>query len=304
MRIPYIMFYQQDWIADPKLTMCSAATRGVWMDMLCAMHMDNRSGVLSGTPEMLAKICRCTVEEMKNAIRELHSTKTADVTFCNNDVTIENRRMKRECNERQHVANRVNKHRKTKCNADVTPPCNGGVTSTRAHSSSISSSSSDSSEASNHSPESVHSERPPAGSVPGPEPTEAEAAKMLADAPLPPACSIDDCKIYLHNIAAGDNLDTMAIAESWFLKMQGQGWRIDGRPIASWRAVLEKYYKTIKRGGGDSYACVWITVCYECGNFTDNCTCPPDGREECWHRAKVPKGLKPAEQLERALEMP
>jgi hypothetical protein len=39
------LFYPDDWLQNPALSRCSAAARGVWMDMLCLMF--ERRGVLS-----------------------------------------------------------------------------------------------------------------------------------------------------------------------------------------------------------------------------------------------------------------
>ncbi len=35
---PFMKFYTSDWRSDPRLRMCSAAARGLWMEMLCLMH--------------------------------------------------------------------------------------------------------------------------------------------------------------------------------------------------------------------------------------------------------------------------
>ncbi len=143
-KYPWIQFYPNDWLADPKLTMCSATTRGIWMDMVCNMHKLDRCGQITGTIEQLSRICRCTAVELQNAINELHQTNTAivtkrnisapdrldakihndqtpvcnGVTNCNDSVTVLvtviSKRMKRENAGRE----RVRKHRKK--TSDVT----------------------------------------------------------------------------------------------------------------------------------------------------------------------------------------
>lgn len=35
---PWMKFYTSDWRADPRLKMCSASARGVWIEMICLMH--------------------------------------------------------------------------------------------------------------------------------------------------------------------------------------------------------------------------------------------------------------------------
>jgi len=95
------------WLKDPKLSMCSPATRGIWFDMLCAMHELDRCGQLTGTYVQLGRISRCSSNECEMAVKELLNTKTADVTECNGIVTITNRRMNRAYEERNAVKLRV-----------------------------------------------------------------------------------------------------------------------------------------------------------------------------------------------------
>ena len=130
-----MQFYAGDWMSDPKLSMCSAATRGIWMDALCAMHINGRAGELSGTPDQLARVCRCLPAEMPTAIADLKTTGAADVTERNGVVTLICRRMKQESESRKSCSERVKKHR----NGSVTPEgapvkrrCNKDVTLTRA----------------------------------------------------------------------------------------------------------------------------------------------------------------------------
>src|SRR5690242_4288851 len=93
-KLPAIQFYTGDWKKDPELSACSPATRGIWVDLLCAMH-DNRTGRVCGTAEQLSRIGRCTVEEMLAAARELLSTKTADGSSRNGRITLICRRLER-----------------------------------------------------------------------------------------------------------------------------------------------------------------------------------------------------------------
>jgi hypothetical protein len=87
------------------------------MDLLCAMHQSGRSGELRGTTDQIARLARCSTVELTQALTELQTTGTADVTFRNNDVTVINRLMKREHKVRKDTALRVMKHRS---NDDVT----------------------------------------------------------------------------------------------------------------------------------------------------------------------------------------
>ncbi|MBN2714034.1 MAG: hypothetical protein JXR97_16565 [Planctomycetes bacterium] len=146
---PSRQWYPADWLKDPALSMCSPATRGIWMDMLCAMHELDEGGEVCGTYQQLARICRCNEAEIEVAIAELAATNTADVTERHGKVTVINRRMSRECHARKSDAQRQARKRvKGSGGDDVTEksqPCHGHVTEkSRLHSSSSSSSSSSS----------------------------------------------------------------------------------------------------------------------------------------------------------------
>jgi len=116
-KLPWFKFFPTWWLGDTELSKCSSATRGVWMDLLCAMHQSGRSGELRGTTDQIARLARCSTAELIQALTELQTTGTADVTFRNNDVTVINRLMKREAKARIDTALRVKKHRS---NEDVT----------------------------------------------------------------------------------------------------------------------------------------------------------------------------------------
>jgi len=126
---PAIMFYTGDWMKDPHLGQCSPGTRGIWMDLLCAMH-EAQDAKLMGTAASLSRICRCTAEEMQEALKELAITQTANVTFSNDRVTIICRRMEKEFKERDGNVLRVKKHReKRSSNENVMTPSSVSVSS-------------------------------------------------------------------------------------------------------------------------------------------------------------------------------
>jgi len=117
-KLPWFKFNPSWWVSDTELSKCTPATRGVWIDLLCAMHQSGRSGELCGTTDQIARLARCSTAELTQALTELQATGTADVTFRNNNVTVINRLMKREAKSRQHTALRVQKHRSNVgCNA-------------------------------------------------------------------------------------------------------------------------------------------------------------------------------------------
>ncbi len=96
MKMPWIKFFAGDWLKDPALSLCAPATRGIWMDLLCGMHELNSGGKLIGTRDQLARLARCTTEEMTKTLRDLSITKTANVSERNGIVTVVNRRMRRQ----------------------------------------------------------------------------------------------------------------------------------------------------------------------------------------------------------------
>ncbi len=129
-KMPAFQFYPGDWIQDTR--MLTAATRGIWIDMLCAMWRSEVRGTISGTVEELSRLCACSQQEMMVAIKELglHNiadfvTCNANVTDCNSIVTVSNRRMVRDEKERAATRKRVKRFRNGQCtddgNANVTP---------------------------------------------------------------------------------------------------------------------------------------------------------------------------------------
>jgi hypothetical protein len=161
-KLPAMHLYTGDWKKDQDLSKCSAATRGAWIDWLCAMHDDDRSGQVGGTIDGLAKIARCTPDECQMALWELALNNAADIQIECPDavrnlsadcprfvrdlsglfpdgfrtyVTVINRRMSREYSERHKSLSRKQKERDRKrasrlesqqshddCHEIVTPP--------------------------------------------------------------------------------------------------------------------------------------------------------------------------------------
>jgi hypothetical protein len=121
-KLPWLKFFTGDWLKDPNVTMLSPAARGVWIDLLCSMHEAGRYGELIGTTDQLARIARCSTAELVQALADIESTGVADVTLSNNNVTVVNRRMKREYKKREHTKLRVERYRRNaECNASETP---------------------------------------------------------------------------------------------------------------------------------------------------------------------------------------
>ena len=88
-------------MTDPALSMCMPATRGIWMDLLCAIHNLACNGQLRGTAEQLARLARCRSEEMVDALTELQITGTAGITERNGTFTVLSRRIQRDSAQRE-----------------------------------------------------------------------------------------------------------------------------------------------------------------------------------------------------------
>jgi len=75
-RNPWVKWYPAVWRADPRLRMCSLATRGLWIECLGLMHEANPRGFLvvgdrEPTPAQLAGLVGATVAEVRRAMQEL-----------------------------------------------------------------------------------------------------------------------------------------------------------------------------------------------------------------------------------------
>ncbi len=113
-KLPWMKWYAADWLRDPQLSLCTSATRGVWSDLVSAMHLSDQTGELSGTREQLAQLARCSAVEMAQALTDLRTTGAADVKERNGTVTVINRRMSREHKKRQLDAARQDRARHRK----------------------------------------------------------------------------------------------------------------------------------------------------------------------------------------------
>lgn len=116
-----MQFYTGDWLKDPALTVCPPSARGVWIDLLCAMHESGRSGELRGSREQLAQIARCQTAELTQALTDLQTTGAACVTERNGLVTVMCRRMNREHKSRETNALRQQRFRMSRASNGVDP---------------------------------------------------------------------------------------------------------------------------------------------------------------------------------------
>lgn len=114
-RRPAIMLYKGDWKRDPQLSMCSPATRGIWIDLLCDMD-DLASATIQGTAAMLARMCRASAAELTNALKELRTSGAADVSEEDGIFTVSSRRIARDLMISEVRSNAVQSRYKTSTN--------------------------------------------------------------------------------------------------------------------------------------------------------------------------------------------
>lgn len=113
-------FVVKDWLTDPAVSRCAPATRGIWFDALCNMFLLDRCGSVAGSYDELAVLFRASPDALRAAVAELKRTGAADVTVCRENVTLTNRRMKREYQIRVNARERKRKER-----GSHDPPDNG-----------------------------------------------------------------------------------------------------------------------------------------------------------------------------------
>lgn len=75
-RLPYFQFYPADWLTDTSLRLCSAETRGVWIDLLCHMSLSNERGFLIVGGQILdengiRKLSGLSPKKFKKVLNEL-----------------------------------------------------------------------------------------------------------------------------------------------------------------------------------------------------------------------------------------
>lgn len=95
---PAFQFYPSDWRNDPGLRLCSAAARGLWVDMLCLMHEGEPYGHLTilgrqMTAESLGKLVGESTASVKKWLAELEAN---DVFSRDDQGVIFSRRMIRD----------------------------------------------------------------------------------------------------------------------------------------------------------------------------------------------------------------
>ena len=109
------------WLSDEKLGRCLPGTRGIWFDALCAMHK-SAAATLSGSPETLSRILRCTVSDLQSAIGDLKLTDAAEVRETSaGEIMLINRKMQRELREREQERKKKAVQREKQASRELVP---------------------------------------------------------------------------------------------------------------------------------------------------------------------------------------
>jgi hypothetical protein len=129
MKLPFLQFFTGDWLKDPTVSMLSPAARGIYLDLICVMAEHDRSGQITSNRPALARLTRCSTDELASALNEWTLCGTVEVISddANGLVTVTNRRMAREHKEREMAAKRQQRAREAErqpetVTVNVTPP--------------------------------------------------------------------------------------------------------------------------------------------------------------------------------------
>ena len=109
-KLGWFPFYPRDWKSDRQLGRASAVSRGVWMELLSTMFIENADQI-SGTIDELSRDARCTVADITTFIEDAGRQQFCDVTECNGIYTVVSRRFAREAKDRQRNREKVSRFR-------------------------------------------------------------------------------------------------------------------------------------------------------------------------------------------------
>ena len=88
------------WRSDEAIALLGPASRCVMFEILGVMWKSGETGELSGSFADLAKLCRVSLTEARAGIEEIKARNAAEISIGNGVVTIINRKMQREHQER------------------------------------------------------------------------------------------------------------------------------------------------------------------------------------------------------------
>lgn len=121
-RKPSFQFYPADWLSDGAVQASNLNTQGAWANLLCYMWNAPQQGKLTGSEDEIRRLSGAKIDEWPGIFEEIRTLGIGDVTFRHEKVTLINRRMFREHNERLNNRLRKQKQRQSRdCPTNVTP---------------------------------------------------------------------------------------------------------------------------------------------------------------------------------------
>jgi hypothetical protein len=128
---PWFKFFRGDWRSDPGLRLCSAAARGVWIEVICLLYDGNPCGTLTTakgeplTTQQVARSCSLLDSEVAPGLAELE----AQGVFSRDERgTIFSRKIMREADlsEKRSSAGRQGAFAKSFASAKQPAKCGSG----------------------------------------------------------------------------------------------------------------------------------------------------------------------------------
>src|SRR5699024_8604673 len=125
-RQPWMKFYPADWQSDLGLRSCSAAARGVWMELICIMQQATPVGRLTVNgvaPEfgVLAVLCGLPERVVRQGLAELRAAGVYDI---DDDGVIVRRRLVRDAEKAARDKANGGKGGNPRLKGGVNPPVN------------------------------------------------------------------------------------------------------------------------------------------------------------------------------------
>jgi hypothetical protein len=126
-KLPWFKFFPGDWLKDHELRMASMSSKGIWIDVVCAMFEAKERGALEATADQFCKLLGCPREEFDLFLSEAKSLNFANVremsAECPERIRIESRRMLRDENQRQDWARQKSRQRGRGADAEESAEC-------------------------------------------------------------------------------------------------------------------------------------------------------------------------------------
>lgn len=116
-----------DWKKNPKVRLLTAESKGVWLEILCAMH-ELDSYELMGTIRELSKQSGVEKDEMERSLIELEKYEVANIVRDKSQVvTVVSRRRMKEAEMREYESERKKKYRESIKEKKVSRHCPDNV---------------------------------------------------------------------------------------------------------------------------------------------------------------------------------